>query len=117
MKPIKKGKMVKNWFAQTYNGTTKLHIDVDSLTDPQSNSIGSPRGHDGSITIITKSCLGDVNGDGKINIVDALLVAQWYVGLNPSINFTCGDIDRSGTIDIIDALLIARLYVGTISFP
>jgi hypothetical protein len=30
---------------------------------------------------------GDVNGNGSVDIVDALLIAQYYVGL--IVNFTC----------------------------
>ncbi|MBN2535373.1 MAG: glycoside hydrolase family 9 protein [Spirochaetales bacterium] len=60
--------------------------------------------------------LGDVNGDGSIDIVDALLIAQWYVGLEPS-NFIPENADTNcnGTIDIIDALLVAQYYVGLIA--
>jgi uncharacterized protein (DUF362 family) len=59
---------------------------------------------------------GDVNSDGSCDIVDALLVAQFYVGLNP-LNFdqSKADADCNGAIDIIDALLIAQYYVGLIS--
>ncbi|MBN2536291.1 MAG: hypothetical protein JXB88_25640 [Spirochaetales bacterium] len=59
---------------------------------------------------------GDVNNDGSIDIVDALLVAQYYVGLNPG-NFDPGNADTNcnGTIDIVDALLIAQYYVGLVS--
>jgi hypothetical protein len=58
--------------------------------------------------------LGDVDGDGTIDIVDALLVAQYYVGLI-SIDTTNADTDCDGDIDIVDALLIAQYYVGLIS--
>ncbi len=60
--------------------------------------------------------LGDANGNGSIDIVDALLTAQYYVGLNPS-GFTASnaDVNCSGAIDIVDALLIAQYYVGLIS--
>jgi hypothetical protein len=60
-----------------------------------------------------------VNNDSSINIVDALLVAQYYVGLNPE-NFLTSKADTNcnGTIDIVDALLIAQYYVGLITtFP
>jgi hypothetical protein len=59
---------------------------------------------------------GDVNDDGNIDIVDALLIAQYYVGLNPS-NFdqSRADANCNGTIDIVDALLVAQYYVGLIS--
>jgi predicted esterase len=65
------------------------------------------------------SLLGDVNGSGTIDIVDALLIAQAYVGLNPSgYNEACADTNCSGSVDIVDALLLAQMYVGLISsFP
>jgi hypothetical protein len=60
--------------------------------------------------------LGDVNNDGQINIVDALLTAQYSVGLSPS-NFDVNraDVDCNGTISIVDALLIAQYAVGLVS--
>jgi hypothetical protein len=63
--------------------------------------------------------LGDVNHSGAIDIVDALLVAQFYVGLNPAnYNTAQADVNASGSVDIIDGLLIAQYYVGLISqFP
>ncbi len=63
--------------------------------------------------------LGDVNHSGGIDIVDALVVAQFYVGLNPA-NYNAGeaDVNCSGGTDIVDALVIAQYYVGLIGqFP
>jgi hypothetical protein len=62
---------------------------------------------------------GDVNADDSVDILDALLTAQYYVGLNPSyFNTGYADVDCSGSIDILDALLIAQYYVGLIThFP
>jgi hypothetical protein len=62
---------------------------------------------------------GDVNSDGAVTIVDGLLIAQYYVDLNP-VNFdpTAADVDGDGDIDIVDALLVARYYVELITeFP
>jgi hypothetical protein len=59
---------------------------------------------------------GDVNASGGVDIVDALLVAQRYVGLNPSsFDSTVADVNADGSIDIVDALRIAQLYVGLIT--
>ena len=60
--------------------------------------------------------LGDLNGSGQIDIVDALLTAQYYVVLNPS-GFIAANADTncSGVTDIVDALLIAQYYVGLIN--
>jgi endoglucanase len=62
---------------------------------------------------------GDVNGSGAVDIVDALLIAQAYVGLNPAnYNEAVADVNCSGAVDIVDALLIAQLYVGLLTnFP
>jgi uncharacterized protein (DUF362 family) len=60
--------------------------------------------------------LGDVNSNGSIDIVDALLVAQYYVGLEPqTFDPSVADVNCNGSIDIVDALLIAQYYVGLIS--
>jgi hypothetical protein len=59
---------------------------------------------------------GDVNSSGTIDIVDALLVAQYYVGLHPSGFVSANaDVTNDGSIDIVDALRIAQCYVGLIS--
>jgi hypothetical protein len=69
----------------------------------------------GSVQTPEPGLTGDVNNNGVVDIVDALLVAQYYVGLNPS-NFdqSKADANCNGTIDIVDALLIAQYYVGLI---
>ena len=63
---------------------------------------------------------GDVNEDGVVNIVDALMIAQFYVGLiDPSaLNITLADVNGDGGIDIVDALLVTQYDVGLrTSFP
>jgi hypothetical protein len=58
---------------------------------------------------------GDVNNDQIVDIIDALLVAQFYVGLNPAgFHAANADVNRDGAITIVDALLIAQYYVGLI---
>jgi hypothetical protein len=59
---------------------------------------------------------GDVNSDGAVNIVDALQIAQHYVGNTPAnFNQAAADVDCNGSITIVDALQVARYYVGLIS--
>ncbi|MBN2443767.1 MAG: DUF362 domain-containing protein [Spirochaetales bacterium] len=60
--------------------------------------------------------LGDVNNDGAIDIIDALLIAQYYVGLNPqNFNINNSDTNCDTRTDIIDGLLVSQFYVGLIS--
>lgn len=59
---------------------------------------------------------GDVNNDNLIDIIDALLIAQYYVGLDPSgFDISLADVDCNNEVDIIDALLVAQYYVGLIT--
>ena len=55
--------------------------------------------------------LGDINGDGQINIVDALLVARCAVKLS-TCDTTQADVNCDHKLNIVDALLIARRSVG-----
>ncbi|MBN1696721.1 MAG: glycoside hydrolase family 9 protein [Spirochaetales bacterium] len=60
--------------------------------------------------------IGDVNCDGTINIVDALVTAQAYVGLEPANYYECAaDANCDGTVNIVDALRIAQYYVGIVT--
>jgi len=64
----------------------------------------------------TQDNLGDVNLDANENIVDALLIAKYYVGLNPSpFNTDAADTNCDDSINIVDALLTAQYYVGLIN--
>ncbi|MBN2737356.1 MAG: dockerin type I repeat-containing protein, partial [Spirochaetales bacterium] len=70
-------------------------------------------------TVAFAQRFGDANQDGKVSIIDALAVAQHYVGITKiPINRDLADVNSDGAITIVDALMIARYYVDLItSFP
>ena len=63
--------------------------------------------------------LGDTDHNNTIDIIDALKIAQYYVGINPNnFDITIADVNADGNINIVDALLISQYYVGLIDrFP
>jgi endoglucanase len=62
--------------------------------------------------------LGDANSDDSVDIVDALVTAQFYVGLTVTIDENAADVNCDDAVNIVDALLIAQFYVGLIpEFP
>lgn len=68
----------------------------------------------GSFSFATEC--GDVNSSGKVDIVDALLIAQKYVGGSPSGFFIeAADVNNDKSINIVDALLVAQFYVRSIN--
>jgi hypothetical protein len=118
--PADMGNTTNNYIGRSqWSNDPYLNGEVDefvvynrALSASEVSALGStPPGGSGA--------LGDANGDGTVNIVDALLIAQYYVGLNPA-GFIPENADTncSGAVDIVDALLVAQLYVGLISsFP
>jgi len=127
------------WVAANITGEATIDITVNDLSDEFLIVVGTPNGIGGSITVMEPTptpspipttaptpittpvltpTLGDVNADGKITIVDALILAQKYVGIdNPGFiaPIELGDTNNDGNINILDALVIARYYVGIIS--
>ena len=62
---------------------------------------------------------GDVNGDGNVNIIDAMFGAQYLVGLRPiedirPVNMACAhhDGEDGDVMNIIDCMYIAQYVVG-----
>ena len=58
--------------------------------------------------------LGDVDGNGRVDLSDALLVASYIEDPSLSIpngDITLGDVNRDGQVDLADALLIVAYHV------
>ena len=71
---------------------------------------GLPRGK-----ALTGGILGDVNGDGQVNLADALLlttyVADTSIELPPGGDISLGDVNGDGQVNLADALLLTA-YVA-----
>ena len=64
--------------------------------------------------------LGDADGNGVINTLDAMLILQYYTGAatdNDIVLAAC-DLDGNGVINTVDAMLVLQYYTGAIEkFP
>lgn len=71
---------------------------------------------------------GDINNDGKVNLLDAIMILQHYNGVRDlsteegknevGSEYERADVNGSGTVTLVDALLIMKYYNGEIQkFP
>jgi hypothetical protein len=58
--------------------------------------------------------LGDADGDGKVNVLDAMLTAQYAVGHDVQINVAAAEVTGDGVINVLDAMTIAQFVVGIV---
>ena len=61
--------------------------------------------------------LGDADGSGVVDYVDAMLVLQYHTGVitNEALALAQCDVDASGAVDYVDAMLILQYHTGVIS--
>ncbi len=67
-----------------------------------------------------KGLMGDVNGDGFVDVEDAMMILQYEVGMlsDTDLNLLVGDVSGDGFVDVEDAMLILQYEVGLIEkFP
>ena len=87
-------------------------------------SAGSPQGSQSptsaaapsqstSGTHAASSVRGDVNGDGKLNIMDILLAQRSILGLGKlAEEIARADLNGNGKVDILDVLLMQKKILG-----
>jgi hypothetical protein len=65
-----------------------------------------------SQTVNAFNLQGDINGDGTVNLTDAILALQITVGLKPTdLNLT-GDVDGDGKIGMAEAIYAIQKVAG-----
>jgi parallel beta-helix repeat protein len=93
-----------------YNITASADISPKIDSNTTNNVLQSP-------TKVVVRILGDINGDGKVNILDAIQFGK-YFGLqqgDPGWNADA-DMNRDGKTNIIDTIIIAEHFGETASF-
>ena len=58
---------------------------------------------------------GDVNGDGDVDIADAVCIVNYVVGKSNTIFIEAADVNDDGDVDIADAVKIVNYVVGKVS--
>lgn len=96
---------------------TSVTIAVEDVTN-QAGDIFSYNSVTTDVTISDKAhTLGDVSGDGTINLIDAVYVIQYYNGMKmlTTTEKTAADVNKDGVVNLTDALKIIQYYNGKIT--
>ena len=56
----------------------------------------------------TAPVVGDVNGDGAVDVMDATEIQRWLAETRESIDTKAADVNRDGAVDVQDITLIQR---------
>ena len=101
--PIRKGYVFKGW-AMTSEGEV-VYLPEDKYSEETSVTLYA-------IWEEESVNYGDSNNDGKIDVKDAVLLAQFLAGWDVSIDFNSADCNADGELSIKDAVLLAQYLAG-----
>jgi hypothetical protein len=104
---------VIHFVARAATPATPVNLTATELLDPLGGNIGSLATRGATVKIDNYKC-GDADGNGSVNIVDALAIARQVVDLPPppTVNAQAADVNGDGIVGIADAMFIARNSVG-----
>ena len=67
-------------------------------------------------TAFAASLMGDADGSGEVDYVDAMIVLQYHTGIvgDDALNLAVCDVDGSGEVDYVDAMMILQYHTGVL---
>jgi len=91
--------------------TSSLTLTITTLTDADGGHV-SATPLSGTFTVY--GLRGDADNDGKVDVVDAMFIAQYAVGNRDAstLNMANADANLDGDINVVDAMFIAQYTVG-----
>ncbi|RZN35678.1 MAG: hypothetical protein EF813_08410 [Methanosarcinales archaeon] len=90
--------------AKSVEGTSSLDLSNVIVGDINGDPV-SIMVNDGTVTITT--CIGDVNGDGTVDVLDMIRVGQHWEETGTS-GWIPEDVNRDGVINVLDMIIIGQ---------
>lgn len=66
-------------------------------------------------TMNSMSVVGDKNGDGVLDVLDVMTLAQYVVGSITEIDDP--DVNNDGEVDVLDVMYLAQVVNGSLDYP
>lgn len=95
-------------FSKAENKTYGIKETVSFQSDAMEGSPSSP-----TKLTLTEVTLGDVNGDGVVNSLDASLVDAYFLGKSDDIDMEAADVNGDGVINSLDSTQITQMYLNS----
>lgn len=92
-------------------GSTNLHFSIMNVGDPNAQPLPTLT-VDGNVNVsIPSDPKGDINGDGVVDLFDALLLAQHFGSKQGDVGWAANyDLNGDGVVDIFDIIILASNY-------
>ena len=86
-----------------------VYFSQTIISDSQGNEIPSV----GLDAVVTLGAVGDANGDGEINVLDAVLMVNFalYIVEPSDLEFWASDINQDGSINVLDIVSLVSLIL------
>lgn len=63
------------------------------------------------VQVVLENVPGDANNDGLVNVLDVIVMTQFFVGVEPeTFCFNNADINQDGVINILDIISVVNIY-------
>ena len=87
--------------------------NVEHVLIATSNYSGDPSTESSFSIQINQTALGDINYDGLINVLDAVLIINFIIYIENPTNeqFIASDINNDTSLDILDVVLLINLII------
>ena len=92
-----------------YGTEISLEFSSTIISDSSGNEILS-HGEGGSVFL---GMLGDVNGDGEINVIDAVIIVNFAISneVPSDSEFWASDINNDGMINVLDVVQLVNMIL------
>lgn len=61
---------------------------------------------------VANGVLGDVNGDGKVNMVDVVALTNIFLGKTKEYDLSICDINKDGVVNMVDVVAATNIFLG-----
>ena len=103
---------VESCYVEPDSHIERILVDVVAKETPPIGDVPEPTKKPTGTQIGTTVLKGDVNDDKVVDMLDVILLMEWYCGYDVTINLINADVTGDDTPDMLDIITIMEWYCG-----